>query len=38
MGYDRVIVLERQILFDGSPEDVGEQLKDLMSAAKRGPN
>lgn len=38
MGYDRVIVLDRQILFDGSPQDVGEQLKDLMSAAKRGPN
>ena len=38
MSYDRVIVLDRQILFDGSPQDVGEQLNALMSAANRCPN
>ena len=38
MSYDRVIVLDRKILFDGSPQDVGEQLNALMSAANRCPN
>lgn len=38
MSYDRVIVLDRQVLFDGSPQDVGAQLNELMSAANRCPN
>ena len=38
MSYDRVIVLDREVLFDGSPQDVGQQLNELMSAAGRCPN
>ena len=38
MQYDRVIVLDGQVLFDGSPADVGQQLNDLMSSATRCPH
>ena len=33
-----IVVLDRQVLFDGSPQDVGAQLNELMSAANRCPN
>lgn len=38
LQYDRVIVLDREILFDGCPADVGQQLNDLMSSATRCPH
>ena len=30
--YDRVIVLDRQLLFDGPPQQVGPQLNDLITS------
>ena len=31
-NYDRVIVLDRQLLFDGPPQQVGPQLNDLITS------
>lgn len=38
LQYDRVIVLDGEMLFDGPPADVGQQLNDLMSSATRCPH